>query len=78
MARLPLRRLFGGYRDRVPYYVTCAYYRDGKDLVELRDEMQKLKGQGHTGFKVKVGGLTLAEDMNRLEVIRDAIAATTI
>jgi L-alanine-DL-glutamate epimerase-like enolase superfamily enzyme len=75
MARLPLHRLFGGYRDRVPCYVTCAYYRDGKDLVELRDEMQMLKAQGHTGFKAKVGGLTLAEDMKRLEVVRDVIGS---
>ena len=73
MARLPLHRLFGGYRDRVPCYVTCAYYRDGKDLIELRDEMQMLTAQGHTGFKAKVGGLALAEDMKRLEVVRDVI-----
>jgi L-alanine-DL-glutamate epimerase-like enolase superfamily enzyme len=75
MANLPLHRLLGGYRDRVPCYVTCAYYRDGKDLVELRDEMQKLKAQGHTGFKAKAGGLTLAEDMKRLEVVRDVIGS---
>ncbi len=75
IAGLPLHRLLGGYRDRVPCYVTCAYYRDGKDLVELRDEMQKLKGQGHTGFKAKVGGVTLAEDMKRLEVVRDVIGS---
>jgi len=75
VAGLPLHRLLGGYRDRVPCYVTCAYYRDGKDLVELRDEMQKLKGQGHTGFKVKAGGLALAEDMKRLEVVRDVIGS---
>jgi L-alanine-DL-glutamate epimerase-like enolase superfamily enzyme len=75
MAGLPLHRLFGGYRDRVPCYVTCAYYRDGKDLVELRDEMQMLKAQGHTGFKAKVGGLTLEEDMKRLEVVRDVIGS---
>jgi len=75
IAGLPLYQLFGGYRDRVPCYVTCAYYRDGKDLVELRDEMQKLKAQGHTGFKAKVGGLTLAEDMKRLEVVRDVIGS---
>ena len=43
MANLPLYQLFGGYRDRVPYYVTCAYYRDGKDLIELRDEITELK-----------------------------------
>jgi D-galactarolactone cycloisomerase len=73
MAQLPLHRLLGGYRERVPCYVTCAYYRDNKDPVELRDEMQRLKGQGHTAFKVKAGGLTLAEDMKRLEVIRDVI-----
>jgi len=74
-AGLPLYRLFGGYRDRVPCYVTCAYYRDGKDLSELRDEMQKLKAQGHRGFKAKAGGVALAEDMKRLEVVRDVIGS---
>jgi len=73
MAGLSLHRLFGGFRDRVPCYVTCAYYRDGKDFVELRDEMQMLKAQGHKAFKAKVGGLTLREDMKRLEVVRDVI-----
>jgi len=28
---------------------------------------------GHRGFKVKVGGLTLAEDMERIEVGREVI-----
>jgi D-galactarolactone cycloisomerase len=72
-AGLPLYRLFGGFRDKVPCYVTCAYYRDGKDLVELRDEMQMLKAQGHTGFKAKAGGLPLKEDMRRLEIVREVI-----
>jgi L-alanine-DL-glutamate epimerase-like enolase superfamily enzyme len=73
VAGLPLYQLFGGYRDRVPYYVTCAYYREGKDLQELRDEIERLKAQGHKGFKAKVGGMSLAEDIARLEVIRDVI-----
>ncbi|MBT7353035.1 MAG: mandelate racemase/muconate lactonizing enzyme family protein, partial [Acidiferrobacteraceae bacterium] len=72
-AGLPLYQLFGGYRDRVPCYVTCAYYRDGKDEVELRDEIQALKDQGHRGFKAKVGGLSVAEDIERLEIVRDVI-----
>jgi L-alanine-DL-glutamate epimerase-like enolase superfamily enzyme len=72
-AKLPLWRLFGGYRDTVPCYVTCAYYRNGKTLSELRDEMQMLKAQGHTGFKAKAGGVSLAEDMERLAVVREVI-----
>ncbi|MEO8157740.1 MAG: mandelate racemase/muconate lactonizing enzyme family protein [Betaproteobacteria bacterium] len=72
-AGLPLYRLFGGYRDKVPCYVTCAYYRDGKDMAELRDEMQMLKAQGHTGFKGKVGGLSLGEDIERMALVREII-----
>jgi D-galactarolactone cycloisomerase len=73
VANLPLYRLFGGYRSEVPCYVTCAYYRDGKDLKELRDEIQMLKGQGHTGFKGKVGGAPLAEDIERMALVREVI-----
>jgi D-galactarolactone cycloisomerase len=73
VAGLPLYRLFGGYRHEVPCYVTCAYYRDGKDLHELRDEMEMLKAQGHQGFKAKAGGVSLAEDMERLAVVREVI-----
>jgi D-galactarolactone cycloisomerase len=75
VASLPLYRLFGGYRSEVPCYVTCAYYRDGKTLSELRDEMQMLKAQGHTGFKAKAGGVSLAEDMERLALVREVIGA---
>ncbi len=70
---LPLYRLFGGYRDEVPCYVTCAYYRDGKTLSELRDEIQMLKAQGHTGFKAKAGGAPLDEDLERMALVREII-----
>ena len=73
MANLPLYRLFGGYRNKVPCYVTCAYYRDGKDKAELRDEIQMLVEQGHKGFKGKVGGLSLNEDIARMEIVREII-----
>ncbi|MDE0331461.1 MAG: mandelate racemase/muconate lactonizing enzyme family protein [Nitrospinae bacterium] len=69
----PLFRLFGGYREEVPCYVTCAYYRDGKDLAELREEMEMLREQGHRAFKAKIGGASLEEDMERLCVIREVI-----
>jgi len=70
---LPLYRLFGGHRDAVPCYVTCGYYREGKTLDELREEMQMLESQGHRAFKAKIGALDLAQDMQRLRVIREVI-----
>ena len=73
IANLPLYRLFGGYRNKVPCYVTCAYYREGKDNIELRDEIQMLVEQGHQGFKGKVGGLSLKEDIARMEIVREII-----
>lgn len=72
-ARMPLYRLFGGYRDAVPCYVTCAYYRAGKTISEIRDEVQQLKAEGHRAFKAKVGGLPLKEDIARIEAVRDVI-----
>jgi len=72
---MALYRLFGGYRDTVPYYVTCAYYRDGKTIPEIKDELQQLTSKGHRAFKAKVGGLPLKEDIARIEAIREVIGA---
>jgi L-alanine-DL-glutamate epimerase-like enolase superfamily enzyme len=74
-ANIPLYKLFGGYRNKIPVYVTCAYYRDDKDEKELRDELKKLIEIGHQSFKVKVGGLSIKEDAKRLEIIRDEIGS---
>ncbi len=73
VAGLPLYRLLGGWRNAVPYYVTCAYYQEGKGIDQLKDEMHRLVEQGHTRFKAKVGGLSLEEDMQRLHAIREII-----
>eukprot|EP00439_Symbiodinium_sp_Y106_P081866 s200_g20.t8 len=72
-AGLPLYRIFGGFKDEVDCYATCGYYREGKDEHELRDDLQMMVDQGHTGFKVKIGGLPLHKDMERLRVIREVI-----
>ena len=72
-SNFPLYKLFGGYRSKVQCYVTCAYYRDGKDNKELKDEIEMLLDQGHQGFKGKVGGLSLREDIDRMNIVRDLI-----
>ena len=39
-ARLPLYKLLGGFRDRVPTYIAGGYYEEGKGLRELAQEME--------------------------------------
>jgi L-alanine-DL-glutamate epimerase-like enolase superfamily enzyme len=75
IAKLPLYKLFGGYRDTVRCYVTCAYYRDGKTISEIKDEALELKSRGHRAFKAKFGGLPLKDDMKRMEALREVIGA---
>eukprot|EP00446_Apocalathium_sp_SHHI-4_P014925 CAMPEP_0177217872 /NCGR_PEP_ID=MMETSP0367-20130122/35515_1 /TAXON_ID=447022 ORGANISM="Scrippsiella hangoei-like, Strain SHHI-4" /NCGR_SAMPLE_ID=MMETSP0367 /ASSEMBLY_ACC=CAM_ASM_000362 /LENGTH=377 /DNA_ID=CAMNT_0018667469 /DNA_START=11 /DNA_END=1144 /DNA_ORIENTATION=- len=73
VAGLPLYKMFGGYRDELPVYATCGYYREGKDDNELKDEIQMMMDQGHHSYKVKTGGLSLKEDIKRLEFIRSIL-----
>ena len=39
-ANLPLYKLLGGFRDRVPTYIAGGYYEEGKGLRELAREME--------------------------------------
>lgn len=73
IANMPLYRLFGGFRSQIPAYATCGYYREGKDNAELKDELQMMMDQGHNAFKIKSGGLSLKEDIDRVAFIRDVI-----
>jgi L-alanine-DL-glutamate epimerase-like enolase superfamily enzyme len=53
----------------MPLYRLFGGHRN----VELRDEIQMLVDQGHRGFKGKVGGLSLKEDIERMEIVREVI-----
>ncbi len=72
-AGLPLYKLLGGYRDRVPTYVAGGYYEPGKGLRELAAEMEANVAMGARGVKIKVGGAPIAEDVARVRTARDAI-----
>src|SRR5690349_7099706 len=39
LAGLPLHKLLGGYRDRVPVYIAGGYYGAEKSLRDLQTEM---------------------------------------
>jgi L-alanine-DL-glutamate epimerase-like enolase superfamily enzyme len=55
MAGLPLWRLLGGYRRRVPAYATGGFYAEGKGIRELCAEMETYCRHGFRAVKMKVG-----------------------
>jgi len=72
-AGLPLYRLLGGYRDSVPTYVAGGYYEEGKGLRELAREMEENLEMGAKAIKIKVGGVPMSEDAERVRVVRETI-----
>ncbi|MBT3351195.1 MAG: mandelate racemase/muconate lactonizing enzyme family protein [Nitrospinaceae bacterium] len=72
-AGLPLYKLLGGLEGRARTYAGGGYYRDGKDVAELVDEVGRYYEMGHRGFKMKIGAMTLEEDMSRVAGVRKAI-----
>src|SRR5205823_14877762 len=74
---LPLYKFLGGYRDSVPVYVTGGYYREGKGVPELVEEIRGYVRQGFNAIKLKVGGIsggfTVEDDYNRVKAVREAV-----
>lgn len=72
-ARMPLYKMLGGFRDRVPTYIAGGYYEEGKGLDELAQEMLDSVAMGAKAVKMKVGALPLHEDAARVKVVREAV-----
>jgi L-alanine-DL-glutamate epimerase-like enolase superfamily enzyme len=72
-AGLPLYKLLGGFRDRVPTYIAGGYYEEGKGLKELQQEMYDNVAMGAKAIKMKVGAVPIREDAERVKAVREAI-----
>ncbi len=73
----PLYKFLGGYRDTVPVYVTGGYYREGKGIPELVQEVRGYIDQGFNALKLKVGGISggysVQDDYNRVKAVRESV-----
>lgn len=75
IAGKPLYRLlaerFGSEQphEKVFVYAAGGYYYPDKGLVELQQEMQRYLEAGYTMVKMKIGAVSLAEDMRRIEAV---------
>lgn len=69
-ANMPLHRLWGGFRDRVPIVAIGGYYR--RTLQQLGEEVREYLELGIGGCKMKVGGASPQEDAERYLAMREA------
>jgi D-galactarolactone cycloisomerase len=73
-AKMPLWKLWGGFRNALPMISIGGYYDD----LEIADEMAQLRKLGLAGVKFKVGGRSPAEDAKRVLSARAAAGADFI
>lgn len=72
-AGMPLYRLLGGYQSEVPAYASGGYYMEGKGPDGLAREMERYLRAGFTSVKIKVGGVSIEDDVARVKAARDVI-----
>jgi L-alanine-DL-glutamate epimerase-like enolase superfamily enzyme len=68
-----VHQLLGGFADRIPTYIAGGYYEEGKGLKELAQEMEENLRLGAKGIKMKVGGVAINQDVERIRVVRQTI-----
>lgn len=68
---LPLYRLLGGKRDKVPAYASGLEYHMTDN--EVSAFYSKARDAGFSAFKVKVGHPDLAWDIRRLRLVQEAV-----
>ncbi len=69
----PVYKLLGGFTNKVPVYIAGGYYEDGKGLKELQKEMLTSVNMGADAVKIKIGGVSINEDIERVKAAREAI-----
>lgn len=70
---LPLYKLLGGHRDKLPVIAIGGYYKEGKTERDLGEELLSYKREGLAGIKFKVGALSPSDDAARVHYARQVL-----
>ena len=73
--KVPCYKLLGYDKTEIPVYASGGYYAGAgeNDLGGLVEEVKSYVEKGYKALKIKVGRLSVKDDIRRVEKIRDAI-----
>jgi len=72
-AGIPVYKLLGGFRDKVPAYASGGYYGESKGVEDLIKEAAGYVQDGFRAVKIKTGRLKPEEDVARIRAVRNAV-----
>lgn len=73
-AGLPVYKMLGAFRDRMPVYSMCGWYYDkDDDLVQFRRAVSEAVEQGYPAVKIKVGRGSLDDDVRRISLAKEVL-----
>lgn len=70
---LPVHRVLGGFQKKIKVYAAGGYYQEGKTTLDLAKEMEGYVSEGFRAVKMKVGGASFNEDVERVRAVRETI-----
>lgn len=70
---LPVHKVMGTCREKIPVYAAGGYYAEGKGIPDLVKEMEEYLKEGYKVVKMKVGYLDAKEDAKRTEAVVKAL-----
>jgi L-alanine-DL-glutamate epimerase-like enolase superfamily enzyme len=73
-AGMPVYKMLGAYRDRIPVYSMCGWYYDNDgDLAHYKRQLTAAMEQGYRAVKIKVGRYSLDDDVRRIRMALDVV-----
>jgi L-alanine-DL-glutamate epimerase-like enolase superfamily enzyme len=73
-AGLPVYKMLGACRERIPVYSMCGWYYDAdEDLSKFKRQIVTAMEQGYPAVKIKVGRHSLEDDVRRIRLAMDVV-----
>jgi L-alanine-DL-glutamate epimerase-like enolase superfamily enzyme len=73
VTNMPVYKLLGGFSNKIKAYASGGYYTEGKTIQDLSAEANEYKSMGFHAMKMKIGGASIQEDLERIYAVKQVL-----